>query len=1041
MVTNHQQSLSGLKPATLYHYRVLSTAANNNTATGNDLTFTTADSAPPAILITSPAPGVTVSGLVTVVASASSTVGIASVQFKVDSASSGAAVTSAPYTLALNTTLLSDGNHVLTAVATDTASNSTTSAAVAIKVNNAVPPSVPTGLGATSVSSSQINLSWNASTGTVGVAGYKVYRGGSQIATSSTTAYQDTGLSAATTYAYTVAAFDAAGNTSAQSSSVSATTSASSFQLSGSITPAASGSGATVSLSGVVSKTTTADANGNYTFTGLTNGNYSVAPSKNAVSFSPSSQSVTIANANVTGINFTASVQSFSISGNISPAASGSSTTVTLTGTSSASTTADASGNYTFAGLTSGNYAVAASKTGFTISPGSQAVTLSGANATGINFTATAQTFSLSGTASPVAIGGGITISLSGAASNTTTTDSSGNYTFTGLASGSYTVTPSKIALTFAPTSQAATINGANVTGINFTATAQTYSISGTISPATSGSGVAVSLSGVVSKSVMADANGNYAFTGLVNGGYSVAPSKSGVSFSPSSQPVTISNASVTGINFTASVQAFSISGNISPAASGSGTTVTLTGTSSASTTADASGNYTFTGLINGNYTVAASKAGYALSPVSQPVSLSGTNATGINFTATAQTFSLSGTVGPAAIGGGITISLGGAASSTTTTDSSGNFIFTGLTNGSYTVTPSMTGFTFSPTSQPATVSGANVTGINFTATAPTFTISGTISPAANGSGALVTLSGLANTTATADNSGNFSFGGLLKGTYTVTPSKTGFAFSPTSLPAVINGANVSGLAFTATPSSQNVIFFDDFTTTPLGPTWTVLNRAGDSSGNEQQCNIPGDVSVSNSDLLIVSKVQSMNCQTSTSPAQTYNYTSGAVQWTSFNFTYGTIEYRLQLPSAGQGLRPVIWLLGANCQQTNITTPDNVSPCNWDFPGSEEIDITELIGSYYFSINQALHASSLDYGCVPNVDVSTGFHTYQLVWKPGSLTWNVDGATTCTVNNSNVPSAPMFLIVETTVGGSGGTINNSTLPQTMYLDYVKVTQP
>jgi len=78
------------------------------------------------------------------------------------------------------------------------------------------------------VSSSQIKLSWNASTDNVGVTGYDVYRGGTLIATSLTTSYSDSGLSASTTYTYTVAAFDAAENTSAQSASASATTSAAS---------------------------------------------------------------------------------------------------------------------------------------------------------------------------------------------------------------------------------------------------------------------------------------------------------------------------------------------------------------------------------------------------------------------------------------------------------------------------------------------------------------------------------------------------------------------------------------------------------------------------------------------------------------------------------------------------------------------------------------------------------------------------------------------------------------------------------------------
>jgi chitodextrinase len=85
-------------------------------------------------------------------------------------------------------------------------------------------PSVPAGLTATVISSTQINLSWTASTDNVAVTGYKVYRGGSQIATTTLTSYSNTGLSAGTAYSYTVAAYDAAGNTSAQTSAANITT-------------------------------------------------------------------------------------------------------------------------------------------------------------------------------------------------------------------------------------------------------------------------------------------------------------------------------------------------------------------------------------------------------------------------------------------------------------------------------------------------------------------------------------------------------------------------------------------------------------------------------------------------------------------------------------------------------------------------------------------------------------------------------------------------------------------------------------------------
>ncbi|HXF15409.1 MAG TPA: fibronectin type III domain-containing protein, partial [Burkholderiales bacterium] len=90
-----------------------------------------------------------------------------------------------------------------------------------------VKPSVPAGLTATAVSPSQINLKWSSSTDNIGVTGYRVYRAGTLIATvGAVTSYQNTGLTAATLYTYTVTAIDAAGNASAQSIGTWATTQA-----------------------------------------------------------------------------------------------------------------------------------------------------------------------------------------------------------------------------------------------------------------------------------------------------------------------------------------------------------------------------------------------------------------------------------------------------------------------------------------------------------------------------------------------------------------------------------------------------------------------------------------------------------------------------------------------------------------------------------------------------------------------------------------------------------------------------------------------
>ena len=79
------------------------------------------------------------------------------------------------------------------------------------------PPSTPTNLTATALSASQIALSWSPSTDNVGVAGYRIYRGGIEVGTSGSTSYTDSGRTANTQYSYYVKAYDAENNLSGQS--------------------------------------------------------------------------------------------------------------------------------------------------------------------------------------------------------------------------------------------------------------------------------------------------------------------------------------------------------------------------------------------------------------------------------------------------------------------------------------------------------------------------------------------------------------------------------------------------------------------------------------------------------------------------------------------------------------------------------------------------------------------------------------------------------------------------------------------------------
>ncbi len=122
--------------------------------------------------------------------------------------------------------------------------------------SDTTPPSVPSGLAASSVTSSQVGLSWTASvdnTGGSGVAGYRVYRsdlsGPLNTSLVTGTSYTDTTVSPSTSYTYAVSAVDNAGNESAKSSAVTVTT------------PAAGSVTLTNSLEGGTAGTTITGAN------------------------------------------------------------------------------------------------------------------------------------------------------------------------------------------------------------------------------------------------------------------------------------------------------------------------------------------------------------------------------------------------------------------------------------------------------------------------------------------------------------------------------------------------------------------------------------------------------------------------------------------------------------------------------------------------------------------------------------------------------------------------------------------------------------
>ncbi len=199
-----------------------------------------ADTTAPSVAMTAPAAGATVSGTITVSASASDNAGVSGVQFLVNGAVVGAEDTSAPYAISWNTASVANGTYTLSARARDAAGNASTSFAVKVLVSNGTvvqsltaPVLQSPTSGASGVSTSP-TLTWTAS----GASSFDVYlgRSGSVLplaGSTASTSYTAYSLSAGTTYAWYVVAKNS--SSTATSAGSTFTTASSSSTISGTV--------------------------------------------------------------------------------------------------------------------------------------------------------------------------------------------------------------------------------------------------------------------------------------------------------------------------------------------------------------------------------------------------------------------------------------------------------------------------------------------------------------------------------------------------------------------------------------------------------------------------------------------------------------------------------------------------------------------------------------------------------------------------------------------------------------------------------------
>ena len=215
---------TGLSASTSYSYAVSAYDSSGNTsALSAAVTVTTLAVQPPTTPTNLAVGAITYTSVTLSWTASTSSAGVAGYNILRNGTKVGTS-TSTSYT---DTGLSPATSYSYTVSAYDASGNtSALSGALTVTTLAVSAPAAPSGLSAGSITASSIVLSWTASSSPVGVAGYNVFRSGTMVGTSTTASYTDTGLSASTSYSYTVSAYDSYGDTSALSSALSVTTSA-----------------------------------------------------------------------------------------------------------------------------------------------------------------------------------------------------------------------------------------------------------------------------------------------------------------------------------------------------------------------------------------------------------------------------------------------------------------------------------------------------------------------------------------------------------------------------------------------------------------------------------------------------------------------------------------------------------------------------------------------------------------------------------------------------------------------------------------------
>ncbi len=231
---------------------------------------------------------------------------------------------------------------------------------------------------------------------------------------------------------------------------------------------------------------------------------------------------------------------------------------------------------------------------------------------------------------------------------------------------------------------------------------------------------------------------------------------------------------------------------------------------------------------------------------------------------------------------------------------------------------------------------------------------------------------------------------------------------------------------------------------------WTVISRHGEYSQSETECNVPGAISTGSNGLVITTTASSYTCgdfdPTTGTPCSaaagspcpdSYPYSTGDLQWNTFNLKFGTIVFQATYPSASTGLWPSHWMLTTKCQTSNKYTGDTgMAGCpNFGATGYDEVDIIEC---YSGSCRMNVYHNGSSNDCFfPGANWDSNPHMWMWIWTSSAITLSRDGTQICNIT-SGIPQSNLFMLIQTQTGGVGGTPVNSKLPATLTTKFVKV---